>query len=148
MESVVNFIIGLGALILILFLLGYPIYWLLFKPNNKPRNSKSLKKKELTDYPQDRGDQTNLPFDEWCKRNRKSIRKRRTNRDLWNFCYETGRPTFEDWKEIHGFGRAEWVKDRLVYENWLKYIGAYNPNFDPSSPEYDGGDNNFVQRDI
>lgn len=137
-----NTVIAIASLIFICFLVGLPVVFLLRRRKIKP-----YRKPVLEDFPRDRGELTNLSFEEWCRRNRKPISKRRTNRDLWNFCYETGRPTLEDWKEIHGYGRSEWVADRAVYENWLKHIGAYNSKFDPSSPDYDGGDASFEQRD-
>ncbi len=141
METVLALLFLLG----LCFLVGLPFWvFVIRKRKSQPQPSKV---KQLSDYPIDKGADTELPFKEWCRRNRKSLNKRRTNRDLWNYCYETGRPTFEDWKEIHGFERTKWVEDRGVYENWLKYIGAYNSKFDPSSPDYDGGDPNFEQKD-
>lgn len=94
-------------------------------------------KPTLADYSQASQEEKNQLFIEWCRRNNKSVKTRRTEKQLDAYVFEMKLPDFDDWKEIHGFKRSEWVA-REVYTNWLKYIGAYYSKFDPDSPDWDG----------
>lgn len=123
-----DIIIGIISIVAIVLFLRW-----LFTPKKKP----AKKPPSLADYnpaPQAEKDQL---FIEWCRRKGISRNRRRTENQLFDYVTDFKLPTIEDWKELHGYQRSQWV-DRKIYTDWLKFVGAYNPKFDPDHPEWDG----------
>ena len=109
----------------------YLLSWLL-----KSRRKKSHGIITLAEFNQASQEEKGRMYVEWCRAN--NIEGRRCSvEELDAYATSIQLPTFNDWKEIYGYSRLDWVS-RDLYLRWVKFIGAYNPIFDPDHPEWNG----------
>ena len=121
--------------LLVCFIIGYPFYWLFFKP--KKKQTVKYKPRTLADFSGASDAEKREYFQEWCRRKGSTTNRRRSETQLEDYAFEYNLPLLADWKEINGYSRIEQVQ-RQVYTDWIKYIGAYNPKFDPDHQDWDG----------
>ena len=119
-------------------ILGIPILILLgyFMARLAAKKFVLKKKRSVTDFKQATDEEKKRLYVVWCVSRSLAPQYKRTQEQLDSYARDNKLPTYQDWKEIQGHSRLD-LTSRTVYNDWLTFIGAYNPKSESENPEVD-----------